>query len=168
MPPLSKLEHALDAAARGFPIVLRSRDGLLVGVAVVDHADEHLARERWCLRADGYAVRMGADGRMLRLHRVVAGCAPGDGVVVDHKNGLRLDCRRDNLRRGTQALNSQNRTDNPYRGVGWHKAARKWRARVKLDYVEHHLGLFDTRDAALHAAAAFRAAHMPYSQEAAA
>jgi hypothetical protein len=37
---------------------------------------------------------------------------------------------------------------------------------VKLNYQEHHLGLFDHRGEAVAAAQAFRAAHLPFSQEA--
>lgn len=168
MPPTTKLEHALDAAARGFRFIelpLRNKHGALVAVARIDVDDAQLAEHRWCLREGGYAVRM-SRGKMLRLHRVVMGCTPGDGVVVDHIDGDRLNCCRSNLRCGTQALNAQNRAHADMRGAQRHAQSGRWRARVKLNYREHHLGLFDTQEEAAEAAALFRAANMPFSREA--
>src|SRR5258708_4327318 len=47
-----------------------------------------------------------------------------------------------------------------YRGVSWHKAARKWGAKIRVDGVSRHLGLFDTPESAntayLHAEAELR------------
>lgn len=91
-------------------------------------------------------------GRKYQAHRLVflyeTGRFPcGD---VDHINGNRDDNRLANLRSASRSLNMQNqhviqaRSKSGVRGVCWHKAARKWAARIGTSY----LGLFDTIDAA--------------------
>lgn len=162
---MTKREHALDAIARGLRVELRDSKGDLAGTATLDPCDATLASRRWSLRPDGYAVRM-VGGRIVRMHRAVAGLRHGDPRVVDHINGDPLDNRRANLRVCTRAENAQNRHGRPMRGAHWHAASGRWRARVKLNYIEHHLGLYDTQVAAAEAAAVFRGGHMPYSSEA--
>jgi hypothetical protein len=63
-------------------------------------------------KSDPYAVCDMSNGATVLLHRAVMG-AP-DGVLVDHINRTRLDCRRENLRIVTRSQNAQN-TDKPFR-----------------------------------------------------
>jgi hypothetical protein len=44
-------------------------------------------------------------------------------------------------------------------GVAWHSRAGKWHARVERGGTEHHLGLYESREAAESAVAEFRAQH---------
>ena len=90
------------------------------GVAVVDDVDyDRVAAVRWYPTRTGYAWgRVG--GRMTLLHRDLLGA--GAGVMVDHVNGDRLDCRRENLRvatPGENKANSRKRSDAglPYKGI---------------------------------------------------
>lgn len=141
-------------------IPLRARDGSVRAYALIDDEDAHLAAFAW--RCHGsYAAR--SPGTVL-LHREVLGLVPGDGLQGDHINGDKLDCRRTNLRVGTQALNGQNilRTSR-YRGVTFE--AGRWRARATLGGRNKHLGRFNTEQEAAVAAAAFRAQHMPFANE---
>lgn len=77
--------------------------------------------------------------------------------VIDHINGNNSDNRFCNLRDVPQVVNMQNRRtasiNNPQNvlGVSWHKGAGRFRARVTVNSKEHHLGLFDTIEAAHHA-----------------
>jgi hypothetical protein len=71
---------------------------------------------------------------------------------IDHINIDRPDTRWGNLR---VASSSQNHANTPtpaanvsgFKGVGWHKGRRKWRARIKVNCKECHLGLATAEDA---------------------
>lgn len=99
--------------------------------------------------ADGYAQAW-FQGVAVSLHRIIAR-AP-KGIIVDHRNRNRRDCRRGNLRWATRSLNSVNRTTRPhssrYRGVTKHKLTGRWQAALKHRDKCHHLGLHDTEEAA--------------------
>lgn len=160
-------------------IPLHRRDGSVRAYALVDGDDyERVRGYRWSVGGNGdYVLRyFRHEGRKTAesLHRTVMRCVRGDGVVVDHVNGDHLDCRRSNLRVGTQGLNLQNRTrlahgtSSSLRGVSWCKRTQRWRACAKLNGKFKALGYFDSEQDAGAAAAAFRAEHMPFSAEAAA
>jgi len=68
--------------------------------------------------------------------------------LVDHINRNPLDNRTCNLRVVTYSENNHNaslRKDNKsgHRGVHWDKQYKKWVAQIKVDGVDHFLGLFD-------------------------
>ncbi len=75
---------------------------------------------------------------------------------ADHKNHNGLDNRRHNLRLTdgqSQNLMNMTKTTSPtsskYKGVCWHKAAKKWMASIKLHQKPIYIGLFtQERDAA--------------------
>src|SRR5262245_55156316 len=84
----------------------------------------------------------------VRFHRLVMGVTDPK-IGVDHINRNGLDNRRQNLRLASQAQNLGNtktRTDNRsgYKGVGFHRQSRLWRARLKGKL----LGLFKTPEQA--------------------
>lgn len=144
------------------------RSGELAGVAIVDPEDYEWASQfKWSLSAQGYAVRKkgGRKGKVVLLHRELLGCEKGDGVVVDHINGDRLDCRRSNMRKGDYLLNGQNVKaigGSRYRGVSWINDKRKWRAAGRMsDGRYKHLGYFADEDAAGEVALEWRRQTMP-------
>lgn len=146
---------------------LRDRHGSVRAHAVVDAEDvEWLSRWRWGLHVRGYVVRPLGRQSVL-MHRELLGLEHGDGLEGDHRNGDRLDNRRENLRVASHAENGQNIRRAPrsssHRGVCWDKALDYWRAYAQLNGKQHHLGLFASERDAADAARAFRAAHMPYS-----
>ena len=66
---------------------------------------------------------------------------------IDHVNRIRNDNRIDNLRIATRSQNQSNigvLSNNKcgFRGVSWHKASKAWRATIRLDDKEEHLGIF--------------------------
>lgn len=161
-------------------IPLRAKNGEVRAYATVDDEDyARVAAHRWCLTGKGYVhrhVRL-PDGRSSKelLHRFVAGLVPGDGREVDHEDGDPLNNVRSNLRECTHALNGQNRSrggyrnsTSAYRGVHWAKRPEKWVACATIRSRYHFLGYFDDEQEAARVAAEFRAAHMPFSTEAAA
>lgn len=129
-------------------------------VAWVDQADyAEAAQFGWYAYKSGiglyYAGRRGGGVTKLRMHRVVLGLQPGDGIEADHKNGNGLDNRRGNLRSCTHAQNVRNRrkraaTTSRFKGVSWAKREARWRAQIDINRGKYHLGYFmDEVEAAL-------------------
>lgn len=148
---------------------LRAKDGTVRALTLIDAEDKLVVgRDTWRLIAGKYAGRVEGWNpmRTIYLHRVLLDA----DEQVDHINGHSLDNRRVNLRAVTNAENCQNRHvvtgRSRHRGVTWSKAVGKWVAACTINYKRHHLGCFEDEDEAGAAAAAFRAEHMPFSEEA--
>lgn len=132
------------------------------GTVLVDDCDQDLGGVKWYANGEGYAVRMAGKGTgrtTERLHVVVArrkyGAIP-QGMQVDHKDGNRLDCRRDELRLATPAQQMQNRrrrslggVETPYKGIHFHKKSGFWQAEMRVKGKYTYIGIFkDELDAA--------------------
>lgn len=127
-------------------------------VTVVDDADyDRIASYDWFLSGAGYAagfVPVEGKFRLVYLHRFLMNAQPGE--IVDHINGCALDNRRANLRLVTPGQNGQNKrlsalSTTGLKGVGWHKARRKYHARIQLQGIRCHLGFFDDAQSAAQA-----------------
>ena len=59
---------------------------------IVDDDDAHLAKTKWFLDAYGYAY---TGGQRKKMHRLIMNA--GKEMVVHHKNGNKLDNRKENL-----------------------------------------------------------------------
>lgn len=124
--------------------------------ALVDDEDyEFLNQYKWYCDPYGYAARMVRQNgrRAVTLMQRYVLC-PLPGVVLDHINGNRLDNRRCNLRMCQKADNNKNRrvnkanTSSRYKGVTWREHAHAWKAYIKIDRKQIHLGYFkDEREA---------------------
>lgn len=124
--------------------------------AIVDAEDAaRVLACRWTLhnaRSGLYAKQVGHSTIM--LHRFVLGLprTPGHDDVVDHKDGDGLNCRRSNLRIGT---NVQNLVNSPsqqgsslYKGVTWDAARSRWKAQIMIGRRNHYLGRYKTEEEA--------------------
>ena len=72
---------------------------------------------------------------------------PDNKPYVDHVDNCKNNNNITNLRWATSSQNNQNasmRKDNTsgVKGVSWDKDTNKWRARIKIDGIQIHLGLF--------------------------
>jgi len=110
-------------------------------------------RARRC-RSKFYAATTapGTRGGILYLHRFLLP-AP---IEVDHKDRDGLNNRGTNLRSATVAQNQQNRKrgrDNTsgFRGVSWHRFSNHWRASIRVNKRQRHLGYFTEKQAAAQA-----------------
>ena len=86
------------------------------------------------------------------------------GFDIHHLNLDHSDNRIENLRATDNPGNSKNKTMRKINksgatGVSFHKAAGKWRAFIKVNYKQVHLGLYDDFDVAV---AARKAAESKY------
>jgi hypothetical protein len=88
---------------------------------------------------------------MLYMHRIIAG-AP-KGKIVDHINGDTLFNVCWNLRVGTQRENLGNmrlnrRSTSGYKGVSYMKQHKTYRAYIRIDDKQRHIGCYKTADEA--------------------
>lgn len=129
-------------------IYRRSADGTAIeiplgghrgGYVVIDAGDLAAVLGRtWYCDSVGYAHSDSAP--RVRLHRLLMN--PSDGLVVDHIDGNKLDCRRRNLRIVTQGQNTQNvRTKKgAMRGVYYDARRDRWYGQVKHNGKRHSTG----------------------------
>jgi hypothetical protein len=127
-------------------------------VALVDDADfERMNAHKWFYNK-GYAMRnvqvWPRKKTTQYMHREILGTP--DGMETDHINGDGLDNRRVNLRVCTKSENQRNaraQSDNTsgFKGVSWHKRDAKWRAYIKINDHQKHLGHFTTAEEAARA-----------------
>ena len=110
----------------------------------------------------------GMGGKTVYVHRIAwclyNKCDLDRKTQIDHINHNRLDNRIENLRATDNTGNSKNKTMRKINksgatGVSFHKAAGKWRAFIKVNYKQVHLGLYDDFDVAV---AARKAAESKY------
>ena len=95
-----------------------------------------------------HAVRHGPT-KPIYMHRIILErMGFKDFERTDHKNLNGLDNYRRNLRPATTQQNGQNRTQqinnkSGIKGVSWRKDRSKWRATIKINGKQTHLGYFN-------------------------
>lgn len=133
-------------------------------VAIVDDDDyEWLARYKWHISIKGYASRTEPiTKKTIRMHRAILGLK--DDEQGDHINGDRLDNRRCNLRKCTQAQNAINSTSrrnstSRFKGVSWNEDKRKWQVEIQISKTRFYLGSYKSE---IDAARAYNEAALKY------
>lgn len=129
-------------------------------VALVDDEDyERLVLKNWsCLPNNStvYAYRhIYQDGLnyVSLMHVEVIGKRVG--FVVDHIDRNGLNNQRTNLRHATYSQNRANsiavKGVSKYKGVTWDEPNQKWRAKIRYDYRDYHLGRYVSEEEAARA-----------------
>jgi hypothetical protein len=103
----------------------------------------------WRVKASGYATaRRFSDGSgTIQMHCFLMG-----EVGIDHRNGIKLDNRRDNLRRANQSQNNGNAKKfkkactSRYKGVS--RVNEGWTAKIQYEGRKKHLGTFSIEEEA--------------------
>lgn len=126
---------------------------------LVNHKDStRLINERilkpWDNSHGYFQVKLLKHGKsnMFRVHRLVAEAFLEKLYYqnqVNHKNYLRNDNRVENLEWVSNLENNSHKslninTKNKYPCVSYHKQRKKWRARIRHNNKQVHIGLFDT------------------------
>lgn len=90
--------------------------------------------------------------KLYKAHRVAWLIEMGeipDGMIIDHANGVGSDNNISNLRLATQSQNLcnkrvQSNNATGVKGVSMHAPTKKWRAAIRANGKQKHLGLFDS------------------------
>ena len=131
--------------------------------ALVDDEDfEFLSQWKWHYIAGGYACRKPKSG-MIYMHRLLTRATESH---VDHKNGNKLDNRKENLRLCTVSQNLANqvktRGTSKYKGVRFDKKHKKWISAIGFNSRPIQIGRFASED---EAAKAYNLAAVKYYGE---
>lgn len=107
----------------------------------------------WSINKDGYVVAyIDKDNPVCYLHRTIM----KTDKQIDHINHNKLNNCKYNLREVTNQQNAMNkkllsRNTSGVAGVDWMPSIQKWRARIKAEGKEIHLGVFDEFESAVKA-----------------
>lgn len=119
--------------------------------ATVDGVDVPIVgRHLWASHNAGYAYTWIARKCVL-LHRLLC---PTDKPHIDHVNGDKLNCRRDNLRPATESRNGLNRTalnknnSSGVRGVCFDRSRNLWTVGLKVNRKRRFIGRFASLEVA--------------------
>lgn len=121
---------------------------------IIDKEDkERVSMYYWGKYQSNYFKSM-VNGKSTWLERFILDAKPGE--YVDHKNNQYFDYRKENLRLCNNAENNRNRglqsnNTSGYSGVDWAKREQQWRARIKVNGKEIHLGYFNKLEDAINA-----------------
>lgn len=121
-------------------------------VAIVDDEDfDRLNKFKWYTikRQNIYyaerAIWVAGKSKKHIMHQMIL--EPRPGYETDHIDGNGLNNQKENLRYATHQQNISNqrkhsRTSSRFKGVCWHKKAKKWMAHITKDGIFLYLGLF--------------------------
>jgi hypothetical protein len=119
-------------------------------VCLVDEEDyDDVSRFKWGIDGAGYVHRQYTEDGKRRselLHRRINKLTRGDDTEIDHRNGDKLDNRRENLRICSKQQNQRNvglisTNKSGFKGVC--KGRRgKWRAQIQVNKKQIYLGEF--------------------------
>lgn len=131
-------------------IYLCDKQGNRVDYTIIDSEDlERVLQYRWYLSVQGYAVTRLSSRQMLWMHNLIMRITSHDPQnEVDHINQDKLVNQKSNLRLCTRSRNALNtgpysHNTSGYKGVSYHKQRKKWRAHIRINNKQIHLGLFD-------------------------
>lgn len=124
-----------------------------------DKSRVKIGKKAGYVKKDNQYVKVGFKGCEYAAHRIAFYMYYGfidNKKEIDHINGVRYDNRISNLRLVTSQKNARNmhiskNNKSNFNGVNWHKAAKKWQARIYHEGVRIDLGRYDKKEDAIKA-----------------
>lgn len=106
---------------------------------------------KWSMNRKGYAMAK-VEGKSILLHKFLLPTMKG--MLVDHINQNKLDCRDENLREATPSQNCHNSKINSnntsgIKGVRYIKKSGKWSAEINFEGVRYRKAGIPTKDEAI-------------------
>jgi hypothetical protein len=135
-------------------IPLKGKYGEGKCIAVSDCDYDTYKDKAMTLAPIGYVMLYKPPRKTEYLHREIMGCQKGDGTVVDHIDGNKLNCCRENLNITTQSKNASNRGKVSFaqplssKFIGVTKRKGKFSAYITKDGVRHFVGSYQTEQEA--------------------
>jgi hypothetical protein len=116
----------------------------------LDPEDYKRLRSKTVYRSEGGWVYIIILGKIYSMQQAVT---EFKWKLVDHKNGIPWDCRKDNLRESTSQQNQFNRVVNKnsssgFKGVEFNPSSKRWRARITIGGKRKDIGSFATAEEA--------------------
>lgn len=131
-------------------LIIYNNKSFEVARALIDSSDvELVSKHKWSF-SNGYVISK-IDGKFTSIHRLIMEeeLKGKNKMDIDHKNGIRIDNRRSNLRICTRSQNNQNRKG--ALGICFNKNNKKWVSYVRVNYELKYLGYYEDRNDALSA-----------------
>ena len=106
---------------------------------------------------EGYVCSMNESNKEIKLHILIFKNYEKNknkNDIIDHKNGIKHDCRKKNLRNATRSQNGMNKICSPNKtsgiqGITFSKEHNKYRARITVKGKVIHLGYFKNLEDAI-------------------
>lgn len=120
--------------------------------AFIDIEDvDRVSKYKWCTDGRGY----GHNEKVGKLHRFILNIKDSE-IHIDHRNRIKLDCRKANLRQVTRSLNLLNAKKSICNtsgvvGVQWNKDRKKWIATIQINGEVIRLGAYYDMQGAIRA-----------------
>ena len=107
-----------------------------------DEDYDFISHFSWAQASDGRPITR------ISVSRLIMKAKPGN--IIDHINGNVLDNRKSNLRLATHTQNMQNAKKHNGKVTSLHKGVSKilnrWRARITINGITKHLGMFKSEE----------------------
>ena len=136
-------------------IPILNNKGEVVAHAIVDDCDyEELLKYKWSLSSEGYVRRtiLRSGSHKLYMSHQLLGRPENRRNIVIHKNGNKMDYRRENLALTTVKKNAplnrktSSKTSSKYKGVCWDKQTEMWVAYIGIRKKRKTLGRFEVEE----------------------